>query len=54
MEEGDKEKTAFIIGKIGFYQCSCMAISLTNAPWKFQWLMEQRYEQNEFESLTIF
>ena len=41
MEEGDKEKTAFTIRKLGFYECIRITFRLTNAPATFQPLMER-------------
>ena len=33
MEEGDKEKTAFIIGNLDCYECNRMAFGLTHSNW---------------------
>ena len=41
IEEKDKEKTAFTVGKLGFYECNTMGFGLTNAPATFQRLMEK-------------
>jgi hypothetical protein len=40
IEEKDKEKTAFRVGNLGFYECNRMPFGLTNAPAVFQRLME--------------
>ena len=41
MKEEDKEKIAFIVGSIAFYECNGMAFGLANAPMTFQLLMER-------------
>jgi transposase InsO family protein len=38
--EQDKQKTAFSVGSLGFYECNRMPFGLTNAPATFQRLME--------------
>jgi transposase InsO family protein len=38
--EGDKMKTAFSVGSLGFFECNRMPFGLTNAPATFQRLME--------------
>jgi hypothetical protein len=38
--EGDKMKTAFSVGSLGFYECNQMPFGLTNAPATFQRRME--------------
>ncbi len=40
MQEEDKQKTAFSVGPLGFYECNRMPFGLTNAPATFQRLME--------------
>ncbi|MCG8094292.1 MAG: DDE-type integrase/transposase/recombinase [Candidatus Thiodiazotropha endolucinida] len=41
IKEGDKHKTAFSAGPLGFFECNRMAFGLTNAPSTFQRLMER-------------
>ena len=40
MAEEDKQKTAFSVSGVGFYECERMPFGLTNAPSTFQRLME--------------
>ena len=40
LEEEAKPLTAFTLGPLGFRECECMPIGLTNAPASFQRLME--------------
>ena len=40
IQEEDKQKTAFTVGPLGFYECERMPFGLTNAPATFQRLME--------------
>jgi transposase InsO family protein len=40
LEEEDKQKTAFRVGLLGFFECNRMPFGLTNAPATFQRLME--------------
>ena len=41
LEEEDKQKTAFRVDGIGFFECNRMPFGLTNAPAVFQRMMEQ-------------
>ena len=41
MAEADKQKTAFTVGNLGFFEAERMPFGLTNAPATFQRLMEQ-------------
>ena len=40
MDEEDREKTAFSVDRVVFFECNRMAFGLTNAPATFQRLME--------------
>ena len=40
IREEDKQKTAFTVGPLGFYECNRMAFGLTDSPSSFQRLME--------------
>ncbi len=41
MEESHKERTAFSVGSLGFWECNTMPFGLTNAPSTFQRVLEQ-------------
>ena len=54
VKEEDKEKTAFIVGNLGFYECNRMAFGLTNAPTTFQRLMERCIGELDLKECLIF
>ena len=54
MEKSDKAKTAFSVGNLGFYECNCMALALTNAPATFQRLMERCMGELNLKECLIF
>ena len=54
MEEADKEKTAFTVGSLGFFECNRMAFGLTNAPATFQRLMERCMGELNLKECLIF
>jgi len=54
MEEEDKPKTAFSVGKLGFYECNRMSFGLTNAPATFQRLMEKCMGEMHLREVLIF
>ncbi|MCG8034660.1 MAG: DDE-type integrase/transposase/recombinase, partial [Candidatus Thiodiazotropha taylori] len=54
MEEQDKEKTAFSVGSLGFFECNRMAFGLTNAPATFQRLMERCMGELNLKECLIF
>jgi len=41
LEEEDKEKTAFQVGGLGFYECNCMPFGICNAPATSKRVMER-------------
>lgn len=41
MEETHKERTAFAVGPLGFFECNRMPFGLSNAPATYQRLMEE-------------
>lgn len=54
MSEKDKQKTAFTVGNLGFYECNRMAFGLTNAPATFQRLMERCMGELNLKECLIF
>ena len=54
VKEEDKEKTAFIVGNLGLYECNRMAFGLTNAPTTFQRLMERCIGELYLKECLIF
>jgi transposase InsO family protein len=54
MAEQDKEKTAFSVGNLGFYECERMSFGLCNAPATFQRLMEKCMGELHLRECLIF
>ena len=54
VEEADKEKTAFTVGPLGFYECNRMPLGLSNAPATFQRLMENCLGDMNMHSCLIY
>ena len=54
VEEEDKEKTAFTVGSLGFYECNRMPFGLSNAPATFQRLMENCFGDMNMQSRLIY
>ena len=54
VEEADKEKTAFTVGPLGFYECNRMPFGLSNAPATFQRLMENCLGDMNMHSCLIY
>ena len=54
IEEEDKEKTAFSVGNLGFYQSERMSFGLCNAPATFQRLMEKCMGELHLRECLIF
>ena len=54
VEEADKEKTAFTVGPLGFYECNRMPLCLSNAPATFQRLMENCFDDMNMQFCLIY
>ena len=54
VEEADKEKTAYTVGPLGFYECNRMPFGLSNAPATFQGLMESCLGDMNMQSCLIY
>jgi hypothetical protein len=54
VEEDHKERTAFTVGSLGFYECNAMPFGLTNAPSTFQRLMELALQDIHLEFCLVY
>ena len=54
VEEEHKERTAFSVGPLGFYECNTMPFGLTNAPSSFQRLMELTLQDINLEFCLVY
>ena len=54
MEEEDKEKTAFQVPGVGFYECNRMPFGLSNSPATFQRLMERCMGDMNLQDCLIY
>ncbi|XP_053380214.1 uncharacterized protein LOC128548783 [Mercenaria mercenaria] len=54
MNEKDKEKTAFQVGNLGFFECNRMPFGLCNAPATFQRLMERCMGEINLKECLIY
>ena len=54
LAEEDKEKTAFQVGGLGFFECNMMPFGLCNAPAPFQRLMERRMGDMNLRDCLIY
>ena len=54
IEEQDKQKTAFSVGNLGFYECNRMSFGLCNAPATLQRLMEKCMGELLLKECLIF
>ena len=51
MEEDSKAFTTFTVGPLGFYECECMPLGLTNAPTTFKMVDAKLFRQLTFTLL---
>ena len=54
MDEESKDKTAFSVGNLGFYECERLSFGLCNAPATFQRLMEKCMGELHLRECLIF
>lgn len=54
MEEKQKEKTAFTVGPLGFFEYNRMPFGLSNAPATYQRLMEQCLDELHLRICFIY
>ena len=53
-EESHKERTAFTVGLLGFYEYSRLPFGLTNSPATYQWLMEDVFGDYHLKICFIY
>ena len=54
VEESDKQKTAFTVGSLGFFECNRMPFGLTNSPATFQALMENVISDLNLKTCLVY
>ena len=54
IEEAHKERTAFSVGPLGFFECNMMPFGATNAPSTFQRLMELALRDVNLEMCVVY
>ena len=54
IEETHKERTAFTVGPLGFYEYNCMPFGLCNSPATYQRLMNECFEGLHLKSCLIY
>ena len=54
IEETHKERTAFTVGPLGFYEYNCMPFGLCNSPATYQRLMNECFESLHLKSCLIY
>jgi len=54
VKEEDKQKTAFTVGPLGFFECNRMPMGLTNSPATFQALMQKIVGDLHLKSCLIY